>query len=78
MTRESGFDSQQEQEIFLPIMSRPALGPTQRPIQWVVGTLSLGAKWSGHEADHSHPPNAKVEDDAAIPSLHQRSSWHGA
>jgi len=34
------------------IASRLALGPTQPPIQWVLGALSLGAKY---EADHSPP-----------------------
>jgi len=32
--------------------SRPALGPTQPPMQWVQGALSLGLKRPGHEADH--------------------------
>jgi hypothetical protein len=33
----SGFGSQQRQEIFLfSITFRPALGPTQPPIQWVL------------------------------------------
>jgi len=27
-----------------------ALGPTQPPIQWVLGALSLGVKRPGHEA----------------------------
>jgi hypothetical protein len=31
----------------LPTALRPALGPTQLPIQWVVGTLSPGVKRSG-------------------------------
>jgi hypothetical protein len=30
-------------------MSRPALKPTQPPIQWVLG----GKSWLGHDADHS-------------------------
>jgi len=30
--------------------SRPALGLTQAPIQWVPGALSLGVKRSGREA----------------------------
>jgi len=42
--------------------SRLVLGPTQPPIQWVAGTLSLGAKHPVHEADHSPPSNAKVRD----------------
>jgi hypothetical protein len=38
-----------------------ALGPTQPPIQWVPGALSLGVKRPGREADHS-PPNAEVKE----------------
>jgi hypothetical protein len=49
-----GFDSRQGQEIFLfSTASRPALGPTQPPTQWVAGALSLGVKRPGREADHS-------------------------
>jgi hypothetical protein len=33
--------------------SRTALGPTQPPIQWVPGALSLRVKRPGREADHS-------------------------
>jgi hypothetical protein len=29
-----------------------SLGPIQPLIQWVPGTLSLGVKWPGREADH--------------------------
>jgi hypothetical protein len=32
--------------------SRTALGPTQPPIQWLPGALSLGVKRPGREADH--------------------------
>jgi hypothetical protein len=38
------------------------LGPTQPPIQWVPGALSLGVKWPGREADHSLPYNAEVKE----------------
>jgi hypothetical protein len=41
--------------------SRPALGPTQPPSQWVPGALSPGVKWSGCEADHSAKTSAKVK-----------------
>jgi hypothetical protein len=35
-------------------VSRPALGPTQPPVQWVSGVLSLGVKARpGRDADHS-------------------------
>jgi len=33
---------------------RPALGPTQVPIKWVLGALSPGIKRSEHEAEHSY------------------------
>jgi hypothetical protein len=37
-SEEYGFDSPQGQEIFLfSVTSRPALEPTQAPIQWVPG-----------------------------------------
>jgi hypothetical protein len=43
--------------IFLPFTSsRPVLGSTQHPIQWV-----LGVKLPGHEAHHSLPNNAVVK-----------------
>jgi hypothetical protein len=41
--------------------SRPALGPTQPLIQWVLGVLSLGVKRQGCEADHSPPSSAEVK-----------------
>jgi hypothetical protein len=57
-----GFDSWQGLRIFLfTIMSRMAAGPTQPPIQWVPGALSLGVKRPGHEADHSPPSSAEVK-----------------
>jgi hypothetical protein len=37
------------------------LGPTQPPIQWVMGTLSPEVKRQGREADHSPPSNAEVK-----------------
>jgi hypothetical protein len=40
--------------------SRPALGPTQPPVQWVPGALSLGIKQPGREAEHSPPSSAEV------------------
>jgi hypothetical protein len=48
MIRVLGFDSQQGLGIFLfTTASRLTLGPTQSPIQWVPGALSLGVKWLG-------------------------------
>jgi hypothetical protein len=42
------FESRQELGIFLfTTASRPSLGPTQPPIHWVSGDLSLGGKAAG-------------------------------
>jgi len=43
--------------------SRPAIGPTQPPIQWIPGTLTpeVGVKQQGYEADHILPTSAKVK-----------------
>jgi hypothetical protein len=35
--KEPGFDSRKGQDFFLPTVSKPALGPTQPPIQWLPG-----------------------------------------
>jgi hypothetical protein len=42
-------------------MSRRSLGPTQPPIQWVPGALSLGVKRLGCETDHFLPSSAEVK-----------------
>jgi hypothetical protein len=42
-------------------VSRPVLGPTQPPVQWVPGVLSPGVKARpGRDADHSPPSSAEV------------------
>jgi hypothetical protein len=57
-----GVDSRRELGIFLLVIaSRPALGPTQPPIQWVLGALSLGVKWPGRESVHSPPSSTEVK-----------------
>jgi hypothetical protein len=57
-----GFDFRQGLGIFLfTTASRPALGPTQPPIQWVPGAVSLGIKRPGCEADHTPPSSAEVK-----------------
>jgi hypothetical protein len=37
------------------LTSKPALGPTHPPIQWVPGALSLEVKRPGHEGNHLPP-----------------------
>jgi hypothetical protein len=46
--------------------SRPVLGSTQPPIQWVPGALSPGVKRSGREADHSPPTSAEVKENVDL------------
>jgi hypothetical protein len=49
--------------IFLFITaSRTALGPTQPPIQWIPGFLSLGVKRPGREANHTPPSSAEIKE----------------
>jgi hypothetical protein len=75
-----GFDSWRGLGIFLfTTASRMALGPTQPPIQGVLGALSLGVKQLGHEVDHSPPSSAEVKECMEL-YLHSPNtpSWHGA
>jgi len=52
-TGRPAFGSRQGLEFYLlPTASRPPLGLTKPPIQWVPGALSPGIKRSGREADH--------------------------
>jgi hypothetical protein len=60
--RAIGIRSPAGQRIFpLTSVSRPALGPTQLPVQWVPVVLSQGVKARpGRDADHSPPSSAEV------------------
>jgi hypothetical protein len=46
--------------IIFSTSSRPALGSTQPPIQWVPGALSPGVERPGREAHQSPPASAEV------------------
>ena len=50
-------ESQWERDF--PHLSRPSLGPTQPPVQWVPG-LPRGKKRPGRDADPSPPSSAVV------------------
>jgi len=77
MIRVLRFDSQQGLGIFLfTTASSTALGPTQSPIQWVPGTLSLGSKWPVRKADHSPPPSAEMKECMEL-YFHSPSCLHG-
>jgi len=45
-----------------PPRPKPALGPTQAPIQSLLGALSLGVKEPGREDDHSSLFSAQVKE----------------
>jgi hypothetical protein len=64
--------------ILFCIRSRPALGPTQPPTQWVPGAVSPGVKPQGPEANNSAPSNAEVKNDGAIPPLPNMSTRRSA
>jgi len=40
-------------------VSRPALGPTEPPAQWVPGALAPAIEWPEREVDHTLPSSAK-------------------
>jgi hypothetical protein len=54
-------------------VSRPALGPTHPPMQWVPGALSLGVKRPECEADHSPPSSAEGKECVEL-SLHSSNT----
>jgi hypothetical protein len=42
------------------VASRPALSPTQHPIQWVPGAIFPRVKQQGRDTDHLPPSTAEV------------------
>jgi hypothetical protein len=63
--RAIGIRSPRGQRTFLlSSVSRPALGPTQPPVQWVPVVLSPGVQARpGRDADHSPLSSAEVENE---------------
>jgi hypothetical protein len=60
-TEESSSNSGRAKNFLFSMSSRPALGSTLPPIQWVPGALSLGVRQPECEADHSPLASAKVK-----------------
>jgi len=52
-------------------LTRPALGSTHPPIQWVPGALSPGVKRLGREADHSPPSSTEIKNAWCCTSIPQ-------
>jgi len=62
---------------FFTTASRPAMGFTQPPMQWILGVLSLGLKWLWNEDDCSPPSSAEVKNAWSYTSTLQSTlSWH--
>jgi hypothetical protein len=77
-TGQAGLNSRQCKYFLFFTDSRPTLGPTRPPIQWVPVALSPGVKRQGGEADHKTPFSAEAEKSGAIPLFLPMSSWHSA
>jgi hypothetical protein len=57
-------------------VSRPALGPTQPPVQWLPGVLSTGVKARpGRDADHSPPSSAEIVNEKELYLSPQAPPW---
>jgi hypothetical protein len=74
-TGRPGFNPQQVQRIFpLVSASRPALGPTQPPVQWVPGALSPGVKRGRGLMLTTHPlPVPRLRKSRSYTSCHQNA-----
>jgi hypothetical protein len=67
-----------DKTFLLSTSSRPILGLTHLPIQWVSASLSPAVKWPGCEADHSPPISAEVNNTWIQTFTPNMSSWHSA
>jgi hypothetical protein len=61
-----GLDASRDKTVLCSTTSRPTLGLTQQPTQWVPGPLSLGVKRPEREADHSPRYSAEIKNGGAI------------
>jgi len=71
----SGFESRPRLwTLHFYTLSRPVLGPTQPPMQWIPGSLSSGVKRPRHEADHPPPSSAEVKESVEL-YLHSSNTF---
>jgi hypothetical protein len=74
-TEELRVESWQGQEIvLLSTAFRPALRPTQLPVQWMSENLSARVKWQEREAGRSPPSSVEAKNGGVIRPLPQMSS----
>ena len=75
-SEESWFDYQQQKEAYIFFtVSKPALGPTKRPIQWSGRTGGEGGR-PVREADHSTHLMPRLQISGALLPLLHVPSWH--
>jgi hypothetical protein len=65
-------------ERFFSIASRPALRPTESPIQMIPEALPPGVKQAVSEAYRSPPSSVEDKNGGAIPPLPHMFSYHSA
>jgi hypothetical protein len=58
---EDSSENQNQSTFPLASVPRPALRPTQPPVQWEQGILSWGKARPGRDTDHSLPSSAEVK-----------------
>lgn len=74
--RNFSFPSRGKRASFAPKIPRPNLQSTWPPIQWVLGSFSLGVKLPAHEAGHSFLCSTRSRMCEAIHLFSHIPSWH--
>jgi hypothetical protein len=75
ITEGSELSSSGVKNFLFSMLSKPTLGSSQLPIQWVPGALSQGVKRPGPEADHSPPASAEVKKCGSTHPLPHTPLW---
>lgn len=72
----SGFDPRQSMIVLFFTVSRPSLGITHLPMQYIPGDLSLEVKRQEHEADSSLKSSVEINKFVITSPLLRTPSWH--